>query len=247
MPLGSGEEQYPDYRPFVQDFTTVRNASILGELRVSKYLLEQATEQSIRAFRPGHLSLPEQLPEALQASGYEFSSSITANEALTHLPYRLMYSRDYDAEVDVFEFPVTIEDEQWALEESLPQVLSVARQIARHGGLFNLLIHTETTGDKLEFQRQLVDAIAGISHFSTVDDFGDWWAARDALEFDVITTGANRQLRLSSNQMLRGLTLELPAGWRYAGGLDGSRQVDNRLVLAPFTGDVSLQIQVQSN
>src|SRR5262249_39573473 len=40
MPLGDGNEQYPDYQPFVTGESTVRNATILGELRVSKFLLE---------------------------------------------------------------------------------------------------------------------------------------------------------------------------------------------------------------
>ncbi len=248
MPMGNGREQYPDYRPFVQDFTTVRNASVLGELRVSKFLLEQTTGQQIRAFRPGHLSLPEQLPEALQAAGYDFSSSITANEALTHLPYRLMHSRGYDAETDVYEFPVTVEDEQWALQDSLPQVLALTRRIARHGGIMNLLIHTEATGDKLVFQQQFVAAMADDAHFSSVSDFGDWWAARDALGMELNSPTANsRQLRLQTEQMPAGLTLQLPENWRYESGLNGSRQSGSRLILPSFSGVVVLRFVISEN
>ncbi|HEY8106231.1 MAG TPA: polysaccharide deacetylase family protein, partial [Gemmatimonadales bacterium] len=91
MPLGSGDEVYPTYQPRVTAETTVTGASILGELRVSKFLLEHFTGLPIDAFRPGHLRNPEALPEALEASGYRFSSSATANNSLTHLPFQLEY------------------------------------------------------------------------------------------------------------------------------------------------------------
>jgi len=38
--LGSGEEIYPSYRPFVVSATETHDGFILGELRVSKFLLE---------------------------------------------------------------------------------------------------------------------------------------------------------------------------------------------------------------
>jgi|GEM_PF-161065 len=232
MPLGTGREQYPDYQPFVQNFSTVNNASILGELRISKFLLESASNQQIRAFRPGHLSLPENLPELLLASGYEFSSSITANEALTHLPYRLNYSRAYATELDVFEFPVTFEDEQWALPDSLDQVLEVTNKIARHGGLINLLIHTETTTEKNRFQNAYVEAIRESSHFSTMSEFGDWWKARESVRLSRISQDENvREFSISVSSPISGLTLELPDSWQYEEGLDGSVQRENKLIL----------------
>lgn len=248
MPVGSGAERYPQYQPFVEDFTTVRSASILGELRVSKFLLEQTMGQEVRAFRPGHLSLPERLPELLQATGYEFSSSITANEALTHLPYRLMYSRGYDMEVDVYEFPVTFEDEQWRLEQSLPQVLDVTRKIARHGGLVNLLIHTETTGEKLGFQSQFINALGDIAHYSSVNDFGDWWRARDSIALSVSGQPTNqRSLTITADAETTGLTLELPGNWRYEHGLEGTRQTGNRLILGRLRNSATLQFSLLAN
>jgi peptidoglycan/xylan/chitin deacetylase (PgdA/CDA1 family) len=241
MPVGSGAEQYPDYQPFVFDFETVNNATIMGELRVSKFLLEQVTGHPVKAFRPGHLSLPEQLPELLMASGYRYSSSITANEALTHLPYKLMVSRAYDTELDLYEFPVTIEDEQWRLQESLPEVLALAEAIGAHGGLMNVLIHTDTTGDKLEFQQRLVSALDGQAVFRTVGDFADWWAARDSLYISSLEKSDNRRLlHLYSAATINGLTLTLPPQWRFEGGIDGSVQQGQRLVLGAFSGPAQL-------
>lgn len=246
MPIGTGQEQYPQYRPFVRDFTHVENASILGELRVSKFLLEQASGQTVQAFRPGHLSLPEQLPELLAATGYRYSSSITANEALSHLPYRLMHSRGYEAELDLFEFPVTIEDEQWRLQDSMPEVRELLGAISRHGGLVNVLIHTDTVEGKLDFQNALVDEYRHQAHFSTLSDFGDWWRARDSVIIDSIEPqGTDRLLRLTTASSLQGLTLKLPEGWRYEGGVRGSEQLAGQLVLGPFSGTAELRFSVQ--
>lgn len=248
MPIGTGEESYPEYQPFVQDFTSVLNASVLGELRVSRYLLEQTTGQQVRAFRPGHLSLPERLPEMLQATGYEFSSSITANEALTHLPYRLMHSRGYDAETSIYEFPVTFEDEQWALQDSLTEVLSVSRKIGRHGGLVNLLIHTESTADKIPFQEAFVNELRDEAFFTTVNDFGDWWGARDTLEISVLEQrGETRELLINPEDEISGLTLQLPDAWIYNGGLPGSEQVGNKLILGRVAEPTTLLFSIDES
>lgn len=246
MPIGTGQEQYPQYRPFVRDFTHVENASVLGELRVSKFLLEQTSGQTVQAFRPGHLSLPEQLPELLAATGYRYSSSITANEALTHLPYRLMHSRGYEVELDLFEFPVTIEDEQWELQDSMPEVRELLGAIGRHGGLANVLIHTDTVEGKLDFQNALIDEYRHQAHFSTLSDFADWWQARDSVTIDSTEKqGTGRLLRLTTESALQGLTLKLPAAWRYEGGVIGSEQQGGQLVLGPFSGSAELRFSVQ--
>ena len=111
FPLGDGREHYPDYRPFVQDKTLTRGGSIFGETRVSRYLLETLSQAHIVSFRPGYLSYPFQLPEALVATGYAYSSSVTANSCLTHLPHQTTFSRQGGALLPLYEFPVTIEDE----------------------------------------------------------------------------------------------------------------------------------------
>ncbi len=87
LSMGDGKESYPAYAPFVRDATRTDHATVLGELRVSRYLLQAALGAGdVPSFRPGHLQNPSQLPQALQATGYQFSSSVTANSSLSHLP-----------------------------------------------------------------------------------------------------------------------------------------------------------------
>jgi hypothetical protein len=237
MPLGTGTERYPDYQPFVKTFDTARDATVLGELRVSKYLLETLSQAPVVSFRPGHLSLPPTLPQALAATGYRYSSSITAGQAMTHLPYRTMHDRTYDAETDVFEFPVTIEDERWSLADNVEPAIALARAVGHRGGMVNLLIHTDRTHGKLEFVRRFHAALAGEAWFGTLLAYGNWWAARDRVQVDVqeASDGVGRTLTVLTPLAIDGLTLEVPAGWQVAPGAPAS-QAGRRVVLPRLDG-----------
>jgi peptidoglycan/xylan/chitin deacetylase (PgdA/CDA1 family) len=240
MELGSGRESYPDYQPFVKTFDETHGGTIAGELRVSKYLLESLSDQTVTSFRPGHLSLPQALPQMLAATGYSYSSSITANEALTHFPYRMMFDRSYDAPVPVFEIPVTIEDEQGTLGNRVGDAVELSRRIAAYGGVVNILIHTDILDHKLEFQRRYIKAVKDIAWFGTMRGFGDWWVARDGLQLDVAEVQGqpgSRVIRLQSASRLEGLTLEVPKGWQLASGPAGTTQSGNRIVVGDFGED----------
>lgn len=57
FPMGTGTEQYPSYTPFVKARNVAYNGTILGELRISKFLLEHFSGQTLVSFRPGQLSI----------------------------------------------------------------------------------------------------------------------------------------------------------------------------------------------
>src|SRR5690606_35769438 len=158
-------------------------------------------------------------PQALAATGYRFSSSITAGQAMTHLPYRTMDNRSYDAESPVYEFPVTLEDEKWELGERLDSALVVARAVGRHGGLVNVLIHTDEVGGKLGFGQDFHAALKDEAWFGTLGAYGRWWAARDRILLDVETrSDGGKTLVVQSPEAIDGLTLGIPAGWRLEAG-----------------------------
>ncbi|MFM8468460.1 MAG: hypothetical protein ACKODH_00575 [Limisphaerales bacterium] len=188
---------------------------MLGEMRVSKFLLEQFGGQEVVSFRPGHLQNPYSLPQALVATGYRHSSSVTANDSLTHLPFQLNYDRARTAETPIFEFPVTIEDEEKPpLGERVQAALDVARELARYGGLMNVLIHPDITGHKLQFERDFLTALKPVAWFGTVNDFASWWAARNEVAVDVEYSANFAAVTLAAPRPLNGLTLHVPAGWR---------------------------------
>ncbi|PXA88301.1 hypothetical protein DMC18_19465 [Caulobacter sp. D5] len=211
MSLGDGRERYPRYRPFVETVDTVRGASILGELRVSKFLLERLAGAQVVSFRPGRLAYPFTLPQALDASGYRYSSSITANTVLTHLPFQLTDGRADGALQPVFEFPVAIEDEAPPpLLQRLDSADALVARVARDRGVVTVLIHPNTIGDKLAFEAALADRWKGRAWMGATDRFGDWWSARDALELDVEPRGAGWTLTAAAPRAVSGVEILLP-------------------------------------
>ncbi len=240
FPMGSGREAYPSYAPFVRDRTTAYNASILGELRVSKFLIDHFSGQAIVSFRPGELSNPFGLPQALLATGYRYSSTATANNSLTHLPYQLNYDRLTDSEVEVFEFPVTIEDEALPkMGDRLPQALKVAKRISRYGGSVVVLIHPNILDHKLAFEKGFVEGVRPYAWFGSVGEFGRWWAARNQVNVDVARDSAAMRVTLKVPSPVAGLTLDVPKGWKLArsgSSLKGVEQQGTVVVLPQLQG-----------
>ena len=88
--LGSGHEYYPSYQPRGLGFDTASGATVFGEVRVSKGLLDgEIPGQNTKFFRAGHLRVPVSLPEALERSGYQFDSSFTGDDVLSNFPFAL--------------------------------------------------------------------------------------------------------------------------------------------------------------
>lgn len=220
VPVGTGAETYPEYAPYVLSKEKTRGATVLGELRVSRFLLEKASGgKPIDSFRPGHLAYPPSLPEALHATGYRFSSSLSSGMALSHLPFQLSHQRKGRAPVPVFEFPITLEDERVRPMDTalLPQAIQMADRLARYGGLCVVLIHPNVLDDKLRFQEAFVSAMRQRgAWFGTLGEFGAWWQARDGVQIDVTPGDATQapRLRLNTPQAVRGLALQLPEGWQ---------------------------------
>lgn len=250
FPLGTGHEAYPSYAPFVKDRTTAYNVSILGELRVSKFLIEHFSAHPVVSFRPGELSNPFSLPQALQATGYLYSSTATANNSLTHLPYQLTYDRSTGSEVPVFEFPVTIEDEELPkMGDRLPQALEVARQVSRYGGLCVVLIHPNILDHKMAFEKGFVEGVRPYAWFGSVAQFGQWWAARNQVQLDVSPGATELRVEISAPQSVAGLTIEIPDGWRLdtrAASMPGIAQHDRTVTLPVIQGMQTLLFTPQA-
>ncbi len=241
--FGTGAESYPDYRPFVQSRERARGGSVLGELRVSKFLLERLAGANVVSFRAGHLSNPFRLPEGLAATGYLNDSSLTANAALTHLPFQLTVGRGDGALAPAYEFPVTIEDEAAPrLSERLGAANDLIGAIARMHGLVVVLMHPDPAGETLAFERSLVARWRDRAWFATMTEFADWWRARDALELDVRGGPGAWTLDIPASQ-LGSFTIRAPKARQVIGppGVDipladhafelGPMQADSRIVL----------------
>jgi peptidoglycan/xylan/chitin deacetylase (PgdA/CDA1 family) len=218
FPFGDGREAYPRYKPFVQSRTETRGGSVLGELRVSKFLLDRLAGADVVSFRAGYLSNPFRLSDGLAATGYRYDSSITADASLTHLPFQLVYGRAGGVLAPVYEFPVTIEDEAApALVSRVDSANQVIGKIAAHHGLAVILVHPDAAQAKLAAEQAFVAKWRDRAWIGTLRAFGDWWRARDGLEVD-IDQGAGGWRLILPPGAYRDITLELPK----AKGLSGA-------------------------
>ncbi len=232
--IGTGKESYPEYRPFVKERYVTKNASIMGELRVSKYLLEHFTNGLVvRSFRPGHLQYPFALPQCLVAAGYKNNSSVTSGTVQTNLPYMLMYNRGYGGLTNIVEVPIAVEDELGLpMIERLDSAILLARKLARYGGVLNVLIHTDILGQKYEFERQLIDSLKMSAWVTTIDSLGNWWRGRQKVNVGVIKRNRDAQVQVNYNgETLNGITLQLPIGWQLASSTKYAKQQGRNVVL----------------
>lgn len=210
--FGDGTEYYPDYRPFVQTAKRTRGATLMGELRVSKFLLDNfAKTQEVVSFRPGFLSNPAQMPQALASAQYKYSSSSTANVSLTHLPFQLSYDREFSAFSPIFEIPITVEDELGEpMFDRLDEAIQMARQIAQIGGSYVTLIHTDAIDSRLDFQKAIIEEVRSYAWMGSLREFGDWWSARNEVRLDLVEMpNGEFEIRLDAPKPIKNLTLEL--------------------------------------
>lgn len=213
VPLGDGSETYPDDQPRVKAQGDTRNATVLGELRVSKFLLEQLFDTPVVSFRPGYLATPPSLPQTMEASGYRFGSSATAGNVTTHLPYRSNHDRMYARDTTVFEFPIAIEDEiPPKMDLRVDEAVDLAQQLSRYGGSFVILVHPNQLDHKYRFLEAVIPRLQPLAWFGTQGQLGRWWATRDQLQVDVRRNKKSTIVTVVSAGQIDGLTLQLPPG-----------------------------------
>jgi len=258
--LGSGREMYPSYRPFIFNYYSNSNVTLLGELRVSKFLLDELImNQNTLSFRSGHLSFPKLLWDALNGTGYKYSSTQSANNCYTHLPYKTMQGRDFTTEIELFEFPVTMDDEygifndetmniargpqQKELWERFPEAVELTNNLSKYGGVVVFLIHPNITDKKLSFEEDYIKAFKGKAWFGTIGDFGQWWEARDNIELDVSNDGNVLTIDLSIPKKIRGFNIDVPVGYNLVGvspNTYDTRLSDGNLLFTEVQGNVRI-------
>ncbi len=271
FPVGTGNEHYIKYQPYIhpipgkqrdaiEDFyiqnSVTIGGSVFGELRVSRFLLEHFFPQKVVSFRPGYLTSPQNLPQMLAATGFLFSSSTTADVALTHLPFKLFFNRGYyqdkQSNVNIYQFPITVEDQTLPpLYQRLPQSIELAKKIAHFGGLYVLLIHPNVDKKKIEFLDLFLTKMqAGFSAwFGTLAQFGDWWSARDQIEVDVFNKGLDQiTVKLKVPKPIAGLALNLPKNFIYKSSslmpINLKQESDKLIIYQKISGVIDLEFQL---
>jgi hypothetical protein len=234
--LGSGHEDYPSYQPRGLGFDTASGATVFGEVRVSKELLDgEIPEQNTTFFRAGHLRVPVSLPEALERSGYQFDSSFTADDVLSNFPFALPRDLGFEEDSDIYEFPVTIEDEESpGFANRVPQTLQVILANAENGAVSVVLIHSNESHLKAAAEQELLRQLPADILKTDMVSFGIFWRARDHLQWSMSSTSIPAQavLQVKSDDSITGLTFEFQRPIAIVTG--GAMLIpDNRHVVLP--------------
>src|ERR1700730_3140247 len=165
FPVGS-----PNVNPTNYD---TKHPTLFGEVSVSKQILDRDLKQQTTGFRSGYLIYPSDLLGTLEASGYSFDSSVSAQWVLTNSPYFGFRKRSLDSEhSQIVVVPVALDDSRGELvtreflteatqQEALRTWTEVIRANAENNAITCLLIHPTDITYKLETERQLIEANRG--------------------------------------------------------------------------------------
>ncbi|MFQ5723309.1 MAG: polysaccharide deacetylase family protein [Terriglobia bacterium] len=140
--------------------------TVFGEVLVSKQLLDHDLNQQTTGFRAGYLRYPSDLLRVLEATGYKYDSSVSAQWVLTNFPYFGFRQRRLGAEQsDIVVVPVTLDDSRdFLTPQTQERVLRLWGDIieanAENGASTCLLIHPTDVTYKLETVRRLIEAHA---------------------------------------------------------------------------------------
>jgi len=246
VPLGTGEEQYPTYRARATRDNVAQDATALGEVCVSKSLLDGELQgHNTIFFRAGHLRVPPYLPEALVRCGYEFDSSFTADDVLTSFPYQLDFDLGMTEPTTIFEFPVTFEDEQLPpIGERIPSMLDVIEANAENGAPSVILIHSNNAKDKLEAERGLLARLPKDILVESMVDYARFWKARSQVRWFPRPVNGGEQIEIDSDLPVAGLTLVSPRKIQSASGIPGIRWTDHEVILPDLLAKSQVAVRI---
>jgi peptidoglycan/xylan/chitin deacetylase (PgdA/CDA1 family) len=201
--------------------------TVFGEVSVSKQILDRDLQQQTKGFRSGYLIYPDELLGALETSGYEFDSSVSAQWVLTNYPYFGFRKRSLDSEhSQIVVVPVTLDDSRGELvtrefltaetqQEALHTWTEVIRANAENNAISTLLIHPTDTTYKLETERQLIEANRGSDTWiGDVGSMARFWRGRAQLSPSLNKGSDGKEaitLNLKQDDIVPGQTLVIEA------------------------------------
>lgn len=189
FPFGSLGNTPTNYQPFYTGgFTT--NGTVVGELEVSRNLLEGDHQVNIRSFRAGHLAFPDSLAMGLMLLDYEFNSTQSANNILTGFPYYDFIVRSFNSSPStVLEIPMTISDvfnsdpiDIGNYMQKVDTWVNVTRKYEENGAPVVLLVHPNRMY-KVIAQTAYLDSLSSSTRLINMEAYGEFWRKRDSLLF----------------------------------------------------------------
>jgi hypothetical protein len=247
--LGTGAETLASYQPHGTGFDTATGATVFGEIRVSKELLNgELPGQQTVFFRAGHLRVPPTMPEALQRCGYLFDSSFTAPDVLTNFPYALPLGLGFDEDSGILEFPLTFEDEEAPrLDQRVALTLEVIRANAENEAISAILIHPNEARYKLNAEQDMLEHLPPGVVATDMLSYARFWRARDRLKWIVVPTETASKVRLTvtTEEPIEGLTFEFQHRIKSVEGDAAIAESGRKIVVRPLHAGESISLGIQ--
>jgi hypothetical protein len=189
FPFGQSGNDPTNYQPYYTGGITT-GGSVMGELEVSKELLEDDHQLKIRSFRAGHLAFHDSLITGLDSMHYEFNSTHSANNILTGFPFYNFYTRSFSsAESPVLEIPMTISDvfnsdpiNSANYMQKVALWIQSTKKYSENNAPVNLLIHPNRMY-KLTAETAYLDSLENDIKIINMETYGEFWRKRDSLRF----------------------------------------------------------------
>jgi hypothetical protein len=247
--LGTGSETFATYQPRGTGFDSATGASVFGEIRVSKQLLDgELPGQQTVFFRAGHLRVPPTMPEALQRCGYLFDSSFTAPDVLTNFPYSLPLGLNFEEDSGILEFPLTFEDEEAPrLDLRVANMLEVIRANAENEAINVILIHTNEAHYKLKAEDDLLTQLPPGVIATDAVSFARFWHARDHLNWTITPVQLVREicLTVTTAEPVEGLTFEFQRNVKSVDGGATLAESGRQVVLRPLKAGEKMSVRIR--
>ena len=247
IPLGTGTESYPNYRPYCSSEYSSFNETLLGELRVSKYLLDMLLANFTFSFIPGALENPPNLYKGLQATAYKFTSTMVSNEAISRLPYQTVASSGSTVLLDVFEIPITVFDSfSEDIYNQIGLTIHKIDQISRYGGVANIQISCNPERRGLDFEREILDQYHDRAWVGSMSEYGFYLRGRMLTSMDVVKEETHLKIRLIAPYKIDNLPVVLPSNSEYVTHTPRNisiRNDGNVLVIKELKGSMEIVVR----
>lgn len=182
-PFGSGTETAANYMPqYSWDLYTTIGFSTLGEMGVSRWLLENDFGITVEGFRSGYLCISDGFLEALRQTGYRRDSTYAAGVTRGSFPF--VAFEVYSGSVTTYpivEYPMTLEDADLT-DETLTQIVDAwvyVIQVNYDNNVPTVLnIHPVSEGPRREALEELLQRIADLGLDLWIGDwktFAEFW------------------------------------------------------------------------
>jgi hypothetical protein len=182
--FGTGKETAGNYMPMYSATTaSTSGMSMIGELGVSRWLLENDFGITVSSFRAGYLDIPKNFPQGLTETGYQRDTSYAGGLTRGSFPYVLAtVNNGIVTSYPVMEYPLAISDRDLTTT-SESQIVSDWTTVIQANYANNaptvLLLHPSNDTLKIQALQDLLAAVSGLDLWiGDLKTFSTFWESQ---------------------------------------------------------------------